>query len=164
MKKAQHVSNRIKVPRFPASRPSARVSMKAIRKPVLPYCQRKCGREVKTARSKLCGICFREQAVVSGARSSGNAIATGTLGNSGNATATGTLGNSGNGTKGQCKKLAGARSGLQRSSTLALVVKKHWLDLMERLGNPRGEDNSTWMDPPCRKQSDRQTHGPSAMG
>ena len=130
MKKAQHVSNRIKVPRFPTSRPSARVSMKAIRKPVLPYCQRKCGREVKTARSKLCGICFREQAVVSGARSSGNAIATGTLGNSGNATATGTLGNSGNGTKGQSKKLAGARSGLKRSSTLALVVKKHWLDLI----------------------------------
>ena len=49
---------------------------------------------------------------------------------SGNATATGTPGHSGNRSKGQSKKLAGVRSGLKRSSTVALVVKKHWLDLI----------------------------------
>ena len=92
--------------------------MEATKKIILPYCQSNCGRTVKTARSKLCGICFREHAVVSGARSSGNA------------TATGTPGHSGNRSKGQSKKLAGVRSGLKRSSTVALVVKKHWLDLI----------------------------------
>jgi hypothetical protein len=130
VKKPLHVSSRMKVQRFPANRPSARASMNAIREIVKPYCQRYCGRNVKTARSKLCGICFRGQAVVSGARSSGNATARGTLGNSGNATASGTLDNSGNRSKGQRKQLACARSGLKRFSTTALVVKKHWLDLI----------------------------------
>ena len=113
-----------------ARRPSARAPMEATKNILLPYCQRNCGRTVKTARSKLCGICFRQQAVANGARSSGNVTAIGTLGNSGNAAANGTPGHSGNRTKGQSKKLAGVRSGLKRSSTVALVVKKHWLDLI----------------------------------
>ena len=51
----------------------------------LPRCRAKCGRKVKTRRSKLCSVCFEMEAKRSGARTAGNANATGSPGNIGNA-------------------------------------------------------------------------------
>ncbi len=95
-------------------------AMKAMRamKTILPECRETCGRKVQSARSKLCSVCFQELAAVSGSRSTGNTHATGIPGNAGNET------------KGRRKKRAGKRSGLKRSSKVALVVKKRWLDLI----------------------------------
>ncbi len=108
----------------------------------LPKCKKQCGRRVKTMRTKLCGPCFRAQAITTGARSSGNAGASGTNGNAGNADASGTNANAGNadasGTvdnagnrqKGALKETAHQRSALKRSALYALVIKKKWLDLI----------------------------------
>ena len=81
-------------------------------------------------RTKLCGPCFRDQAITTGARSSGNAGASGTNGNAGNADASGTNGNAGNRQKGALKETAHQRSALKRSARYALVIKKKWLDLI----------------------------------
>ena len=63
-------------------------------------------------------------------RNAGNASACGYLRNVGNVCARGYLRNAGNVLNGKLKKDAGKRSGLRRSSTKALVVKKKWLDLI----------------------------------
>jgi hypothetical protein len=59
-------------------------------------------------------------------RPGNNGNRTGNPGNNGNRT--GNTGNKGNTKKGIAKKRAGARSGVKRSSKVALVVKKRWLD------------------------------------
>jgi hypothetical protein len=91
-----------------------------------PNCRnfKKCGRKSKSQRATFCGPCFKARAAQSGARSAGNR--TGNPGNNGNRT--GKTGNKGNTKKGIAKKRAGARSGVKRSSKVALVVKKRWLD------------------------------------
>ena len=63
-------------------------------------------------------------------RNAGNASCRGYLRNAGNACARGYPRNAGNVLTGKLKKDAGKRSGLRRSSTRALVVKKKWLDLI----------------------------------
>ena len=63
-------------------------------------------------------------------RNAGNSSASGYLRNVGNASARGYVRNAGNMVNGKLKKDAGKRSGLRRSSTKALVVKKKWLDLI----------------------------------
>ena len=63
-------------------------------------------------------------------RNAGNASASGYFRNVGNGCARGYLRNAGNVLNGKLKKDAGKRSGLRRSSTKALVVKKKWLDLI----------------------------------
>jgi hypothetical protein len=109
-----------------------------------PNCNnfRRCGRKAKSPRSKFCLPCFTANAARKGALSAGNVTAAGAPGNAGNATAVGAPGNAGNAiavgapgnagnqTKGRIKKRAGKRSGLKRSSAVALVVKKKWLDLL----------------------------------
>lgn len=100
--------------------------MNAMQKAAMPDCREKCGRRVKSKRSKLCSICFLKQAAQTGAHSAGNAA--GNPGNAGNADAAGTPDNAGNQTSGPAKKRAGKRSGLKRSAKVALVVKKEWLD------------------------------------
>jgi len=91
-----------------------------------PNCRnfKKCGRKSKSQRATFCEPCFKARAAQSGARSAGNR--TGNPGNNGNRT--GKTGNKGNTKKGIAKKRAGARSGVKRSSKVALVVKKRWLD------------------------------------
>ena len=96
----------------------------------LPKCKKQCGRRVKTMRTKLCGTCFRDQAITTGARSSGNTGASGTNANAGNADASGTVDNAGNRQKGALKETAHQRSALKRSARYALVIKKKWLDLI----------------------------------
>ena len=104
----------------------------------LPHCKNRCGRRVRTMRSKLCRSCFKKKAAASGAQSAGNAEAKGKPGNAGNAEgnprnagnaeAKGKPRNAGNKKKGIIKKAAGKRSGLKRSARVALVVKKQWVD------------------------------------
>ena len=116
----------------------------------MPTCANQCGRSAKSARSKFCLVCFRDQASQSGARSAGNTSgnpenkgnaeakgkrgnkgnAEGNPGNKGNAEAKGKRENKGNVKKGEVKKKAGVRSGVKRSAKVALVVKKRWLDLI----------------------------------
>ena len=81
----------------------------SVMKQALRLCRTGCGRRVSTARSFLCRICFRKQAVLSGSRSSGNKcpICPGNTGNSGNSSAKGALGNAGNRVRGKSKKIAG---------------------------------------------------------
>ena len=71
-----------------------------------PNCRhfKTCGRKAKSLRATLCESCFKARAARSGAQSGGNA------------------------TTGNAKKRAGKRSGAKRSSKVALVVKKQWLD------------------------------------
>ena len=71
-----------------------------------PNCRhfKTCGRKAKSLRATLCESCFKACAARSGAQSGGNA------------------------TTGNAKKRAGKRSGAKRSSKVALVVKKQWLD------------------------------------
>ena len=134
--------------------------MKAMKGASLPECREKCGRRVQSKRSKLCSICFGKQAAKTGARSAGNkngnpdnaGNAAGNPDNAGNVDAVGNPGNAGNvhaagnpdnagnvdgnpdnagnKTRGAVKKRAGKRSGVRRSATKALVVKKEWLDLI----------------------------------
>ena len=47
--------------------------MKAMKGASLPECREKCGRRVRSKRSKLCSICFLKQAAQTGAHSAGNA-------------------------------------------------------------------------------------------
>jgi hypothetical protein len=105
----------------------------------LPQCRQHCGRSVRSKRSKLCHICFKRQAQVSGGRTSGNSLKglskkrSGRL-SSGNSSCknkqrVGGL-SSGNSVTGIIKKRAGKRSGLKRCAKYALVVKKTWLDLI----------------------------------
>ena len=95
-----------------------------------PNCNnfRRCGRKAKSSRSKFCMPCFKANAARKGALGAGNVTAAGAPGNAGNAS--GAPGNAGNQTKGRIKKRAGKRSGLKRSSAVALVVRKKWLDLI----------------------------------
>ena len=81
-----------------------------------PNCRhfKTCGRKAKSLRATLCESCFKACAARSGAQSGGNAK--------------GNKGNAGNTTTGIAKKRAGKRSGAKRSSKVALVVKKQWLD------------------------------------
>jgi len=101
-------------------------------------------------RTKLCGPCFRAQAITTGARSSGNAGGSGNYGNAGNRNGnygnagnpngnygnagnrngSGNYGNAGNRKKGTLKENAHQRSALKRSARYALVIKKKWLDLI----------------------------------
>ena len=125
-------------------------AMKATRPNCVNY--NRCGRGAKGPRARFCTSCFRANAVLQGGKSSGNASASGSLGNAGNAGASGSLGNAGNASasgslgnagnasanrwkggnvkKGRAKKSAGERSGVRRSAKKALVVKKKWLDLI----------------------------------
>ena len=113
---------------------------------------RKCGRRAKGSYSRFCTRCFVAYAKLRGSDSIGNS--SGNPGNAGNASARGSLRNAGNTScrgylrnagnacargyprnagnvlTGKLKKDAGKRSGLRRSSTRALVVKKKWLDLI----------------------------------
>ena len=75
----------------------------SVMKQALRLCRTGCGRRVSTARSFLCRICFRKQAVSSGSRSSGNKCPI----RPGNSSAKGTLGNAGNRVRGKSKKIAG---------------------------------------------------------
>ena len=81
-----------------------------------PNCRhfKTCGRKAKSLRATLCESCFKACAARSGAQSGGNAK--------------GNKGNAGNTTTGIAKKRASKRSGAKRSSKVALVVKKQWLD------------------------------------
>ena len=81
-----------------------------------PNCRyfKTCGRKAKSLRATLCESCFKARAARSGAQSGGNAK--------------GNKGNAGNATTGIAKKRAGKRSGAKRSSKVAFVVKKQWLD------------------------------------
>ena len=101
--------------RLPYYSMSMKVLLKKIKKH-FPNCSnfKKCGRKAISQRAKFCGPCFKAGAARSGARSGGNR--------------TGNPGNSGNIKKGISKKKAGARSGVKRSSKVALVVKKRWLN------------------------------------
>ncbi len=106
----------------------------------LPRCKKQCGRRVKTMRAKLCGPCFRTQAVTTGARSSGNAGGSGNYDNTGNAGGSGNYGNTGNaggsgnygnaGNPQNGTRNAHQRSALKRSARYALIIKKKWLDLI----------------------------------
>ena len=114
-----------------------------------------CQNVTRTTRSKLCWVCFKDQAARSGARTSGNkhtraakklngAQTSGNkeIGSSKKAAGARSTGNnrigvakkaagaqsSGNEVSGLVKKFAGKRSGARRSAKVALVVKKHWLD------------------------------------
>ena len=85
-----------------------------------PNCRhfKTCGRKAKSLRATLCESCFKAHAARSGAQSGGNGKAKGQEANKGN-------------TKnhdGIAKKRAGKRSVVKRSSKVALVVKKQWLD------------------------------------
>ena len=66
----------------------------ALTKAALPSCRYDCGRSAKTARSTLCSVCFMKKAKSSGARSSGNPKAKGSVGNVGSPN--GNPGNAGN--------------------------------------------------------------------
>ncbi len=88
----------------------------AMKRADLPHCKNRCGRRVRTMRSKLCRSCFKKKAAASGAESAGNAEAKGKPRNAGNKR------------KGIIKKAAGKRSGLKRSARVALVAKKQWVD------------------------------------
>ena len=90
----------------------------------------RCGRRAKGPYARFCMNCFRANAALQGGASSGNATASGILGNAGNASASCSLGNAGNVQKGKTKTSAGERSGVRRSAKQALVVKKKWLDLI----------------------------------
>ena len=83
-----------------------------------PNCQNfdTCGRNAKSKRSTLCTLCFKKQSRLSGAQSAGRKG--------------GNPGNAGNSLTGVHKRLAGQRSGLRRSSVVALTIKKEWLDLI----------------------------------
>jgi len=78
----------------------------------LPKCvnYRKCGRQAKGPYARFCTRCFVANAKLKGSLTSGNV-------------------KKGKVKKDACKK-AGMRSGLRRSATKALVVKKKWLDLI----------------------------------
>ena len=91
-------------------------AMKATKRASLPNCKnfRNCRNRVPTMRSNVCRQCFKQQACLSGAQSSGNVK--------------GNPGNAGNVKQGASKRRAGRRSGLKRSAKHALVVKKKWLD------------------------------------
>ena len=118
--------------RLPYYSMSMKVLLKKIKKH-FPNCSnfKKCGRKAISQRAKFCGPCFKAGAARSGARSGGNR--TGNPGNSGNIKKgiskkkAGAL-SGGNAKKGNSKKKAGARSGAKRSSKVALVVKKRWLN------------------------------------
>ena len=69
-------------------------------------CREECGRLTMSARAQFCAHCFKKQAKISGARSAGNTKA------------------------GIKKKRAGQRSGIKRTATIALKVKKEWVDLI----------------------------------
>ena len=93
-----------------------------------PNCQNfdTCGRNAKSKRSTLCTLCFKKQSRLSGAQSAGRKG-----GNPGNAGRKGgNPGNAGNSLTGVHKRPAGQRSGLRRSSVVALTIKKEWLDLI----------------------------------
>ena len=81
-----------------------------------------CGRAAVSPRAKFCSRCFKAKAVLSGRKSSGNASASGSIGNAGNP-------RKGRVRKRICK-VAGQRSGIRRSAKRALVVKRQWLDLI----------------------------------
>ena len=105
----------------------------------LPKCQNPdCKKKAKTLRSKFCFKCFVQQAGLSGAGSSGN-VKKGISKKRAGAKSSGNIKkgiskkragakSSGNKKKGTIKKDAGERSALKRSSKVAFVVKKHWLD------------------------------------
>ena len=81
-----------------------------------PNCRhfKTCGRKAKSLRATLCESCFKARAARSGAQSGGNVK--------------GNKGNAGNTKTGIAKKRAGTRSVVKRSSKVALVAKKQWLD------------------------------------
>ena len=94
-----------------------------------PNCRhfKTCGRKAKSLRATLCESCFKANAATCGGHGKGgNLRAKGAAGNRGNVE--GNKGNAGNTKTGIAKKRAGKRSGVKRSSKVALVVKKQWLD------------------------------------
>ena len=98
----------------------------------LPNCRnvRRCKHFATSVRATLCASCFKEKAARSGTLSRGNVHPKINEGNKGNLSPTINIGNRGN-TKthdSSIKEKAGARSGMKRSSKIALVVKKEWLD------------------------------------
>ena len=97
-----------------------------------PNCRnfQRCGQRAKSLRAMLCVSCFKARAARSGAQSGGNVNPKVNKGNKGNTKSTGVPRNKGNTTihDSIIKKRAGKRSGVKRSSKVALVVKKQWLD------------------------------------
>jgi hypothetical protein len=124
----------------------------------LPHCNNKCGRRVRTKRSKLCSNCFGRNAVSSGARSAGNIggnpcnarNAKGSPGNAGSARAKGSPGNAGNeqsspGNVGntRAKGSPGNAGNEQRSpgnagNTSAKGLESSWSDYREGPANWQG--------------------------
>ena len=99
---------------------------------ILPKCRnfQGCGQFAKTPRATLCASCFTAQAARSGTQSRGNVSPLINEGNKGNPNPKVNRGNKGN-TKNHdsaIKGKAGKRSGVKRSSKIALVVKKQWLE------------------------------------
>ena len=89
-----------------------------------------CGQLAKSTRATLCASCFEVQAVRSGTQSRGNVRPKVNEGNKGNPNPKVNKGNKGN-TKNHdsvIKGRAGKRSGVKRSSKVALVLKKQWFD------------------------------------
>ena len=97
-----------------------------------PKCRNfhECGQFAKTSRATFCASCFTAQAAQRGTQSRGNVSPRSNEGNKGNPNPKVNKGNKGN-TKNHdraVKGKAGKRSGVKRSSKIALVVKPEWLE------------------------------------
>ena len=97
-----------------------------------PICRnaRRCKQRATSIRATLCASCFKENAARSGTLSRGNVHPKVNEGNKGNLSPTINIGNRGNTRThdSSIKEKAGARSGVKRSSKIALVVKPEWLE------------------------------------
>ena len=98
----------------------------------VPNCRNshRCNQLAKSVRATFCASCFRAKAVRSGTLSRGNRHPKVNKTNKGNLSPIINIGNRGNTRThdSSIKEKAGARSGVKRSSKIALVVKKEWLD------------------------------------